>query len=102
MYDPFEIPSLEQIEEMERQQSQAVEALEISISEAGEPQNVKCQRCGTAVPIVGKMSRSKNDRIVTLQTRQRYMENHPYICKAEDLEAVKQELAASAKYILEW
>jgi hypothetical protein len=46
LYDPFEIPSLEQIEEMERQQAQAVEALEISISEAGEPQNVKCQGGG--------------------------------------------------------
>jgi len=30
MSDPFEIPSLEQIEEMERQQLQAVEALELN------------------------------------------------------------------------
>jgi hypothetical protein len=92
LYNPFESPSLEQIEEMERQQSQAVEALEISIPEVGEPRNVKCQRCGAPVPIVAKMSRPHKDRVVHLQTRLKWMENHQHICKKEDVEATKQEL----------
>src|SRR5689334_20158718 len=78
---------------MERQRSQALDAIEILLSEAGEPRHVKCQRCGIAVPIVGKMSRPKNDKVVKLETRQRFMENHPYLCSKQDLEAVKQELA---------
>ena len=45
MNDGIEIPSLEQIEQMEKQRSQAVEALQISDG------FVKCQRCGTAVTV---------------------------------------------------
>jgi len=85
------MPSLEEIEQMERKRSQALEALEHVISESDK--SVKCQRCGIAVPIVGKMSRPKNDTVVKLQTRQRFMENHLHFCSKEDLEAVKQELA---------
>jgi hypothetical protein len=85
------MPSLQEIEQMERKRSQALEALERVISESDK--SVKCQRCGIAVPIVGKMSRPKNDTVVKLQTRQRFMENHPHFCSKEDLEAVKQELA---------
>jgi hypothetical protein len=87
MYEPHQIPSLQEIEQMERKQSQAIEALEIS------DKSVKCQRCSIPVPIVGKLSRTKNDKLVKLQTRQRFMENHPHFCSKEDLEAVKQELA---------
>jgi hypothetical protein len=91
MYESRSIPSLEELEQMERRQSQAIEALEYIVS--GSNKSVKCQRCGIAVPIVGKMSRPKNDTVVKLQTRQRYMENHPHFCSKQDLEAVKQELA---------
>jgi len=49
--EPFVLSSLEEIEEMERQCLQSIEALEIS------DDSVKCQRCGIAVPIVGKLNR---------------------------------------------
>jgi len=42
--DSFELPSLEEIEQMEGQRLQAIESLEIF------DHSVKCQRCGTAVP----------------------------------------------------
>jgi len=72
---------------MERKRSQALDTVEISDN------SVKCQKCGNVVPIVGKMSRTKNDKLVKLQTRQRFMENHPHFCSKQDLEAVKHEIA---------
>jgi len=54
--DPFELPSIEEIEQMERQRSQAISSLQISGN------SVKCQRCGIAVHIVGKLARPCNDR----------------------------------------
>jgi hypothetical protein len=59
----FELPSLEEIEEMEKQRCQAIESLEISYS----ADSVKYQKCGMAVPIVGKLTRTHNDRIAILQ-----------------------------------
>ncbi|MFL6432194.1 MAG: hypothetical protein ACJ71O_00490 [Nitrososphaeraceae archaeon] len=56
MNDPFELPSLEEIEEMDKRRSQAIESLQIS--DSGD--SVKCQKCGIAVPIVGKLTR-KNE-----------------------------------------
>jgi adenine-specific DNA methylase len=91
MYEPHPMPSLEEIEQMERQRSQALDAIEIF------DHTVKCQKCGNAVPVVGKPIRTKNDKLVKLQTRQRFMENHPHFCSKEDLEAVKQELAELLK-----
>ena len=44
--DPFELPSLEEIQEMDSQRSQAIQDLEISND------SVKCQQCGTAVPML--------------------------------------------------
>jgi hypothetical protein len=61
--DPFELPSLEEIEQMDRQRSQAIESLQITDN------SVKCQRYGNAVPIVGKLARTGNDRIAVLQKR---------------------------------
>ena len=49
--DPFELPSLEEIQEMENKRSQAIESLQISSN------SVKCQRCGVAVPTAGKLTR---------------------------------------------
>jgi hypothetical protein len=43
---PFELPSLEEIQEMDKHRSQAKESLEISDSD----NSVKCQGCGVAVP----------------------------------------------------
>jgi hypothetical protein len=77
MYESRSIPSLEELEQMERRQSQAIEALEYIVSESDSgSQAVKCQRCSIAVPIVGKMSRPKNDTVVKLQTRQRFKINY--------------------------
>jgi hypothetical protein len=53
--DPFELPSLKDIEQMEKQRLQAIESLEIF------DHSVKCQRCGTAVPIVGTLPRLHNE-----------------------------------------
>lgn len=84
----FELPSLEEIEQMDR--SQAIESLQITNS------SVKCQRCGTTVPIVGKLTKISNDRIDILQKRIRWMENYrrgTNTTKDDDLKALKQELA---------
>jgi protein-arginine kinase activator protein McsA len=67
--DPFELPSLQEIEEMDRQRSQAIESLEIS------NHSVKCQMCGIAVPIVGKLTR-RSDRIAALQKQIKWIEQH--------------------------
>jgi hypothetical protein len=63
--DPFELPSLEEIKEMDRQRCQVIESLEIS----GSGDSVKCQRCGIAVPIVGKLIKPKSNRIAILEKR---------------------------------
>jgi hypothetical protein len=95
MNEPFVLPSLEEVEQMEKQRSQAIEALEISDG------FVKCQRCSSAVPIVGKPSRSHNDRVVILQRRIKWLEDHYYSQhlgantngKNETIKAVREELA---------
>jgi hypothetical protein len=61
--EPFELPSLQEIEEMDRQKSQAIESLEIF------DHSVSCQRCGMAVPIVGKLSKPNSNRIAVLEKR---------------------------------
>ncbi|MFL6363787.1 MAG: hypothetical protein ACJ719_01080 [Nitrososphaeraceae archaeon] len=63
MNDPFELPSLQEIQEMDKQRSHAIESLQIT------DHSVKCQRCGNAVPIVGKLNGPDNDRAVILQRR---------------------------------
>jgi adenine-specific DNA methylase len=91
--EPFELPSLQEIEEMEIQRSQAIESLEIF------DHSVKCQRCGNAVPMVGKLARPYNDRVAVLQRRIKWMENYYHGAtsssdkKNNDLKALKQELA---------
>jgi hypothetical protein len=90
--DHFELPSLQEIEEMDRQKSQAIESLEIF------DHSVKCQRCGMAVPIIGKLSKPNSNRIAVLEKRIKWLENYSrgninrpsYI---NDVKAVKQELA---------
>jgi hypothetical protein len=86
--DPFELPSLEEIEQMERQRSQAVESLQISDS----GNSVKCQRCALDIPIVGKLPRPHNDRVVILQRRIKWLENYYHSVNINDLKALRQEL----------
>jgi hypothetical protein len=85
--DSFELPSLEEIEQMEIQRSQAIESLQISNN------SVKCQRYGNAMPIVDKLSRPHNDRVVILQRRIKWMENYYHGDNINNLKALKQELA---------
>ena len=101
MNDPFELPSLEEIEQMERQRLHAIGSLELF------DHSVKCQTCGIAVPIVGKLTNTGNDRIAMLQKRIKWIENY---CRGNinrpsytnEVKALKQELAAlleeDAKY----
>jgi hypothetical protein len=89
--DPFELPSLEEIEQMERQRSQVIQSLEIF-----DHSSVKCQKCGVAVPIVGKLTNVSNDRIAVLQKRIKWIENYHRgntIAKDEDVKVLKAELA---------
>ncbi|MFL6470183.1 MAG: hypothetical protein ACJ71H_04955 [Nitrososphaeraceae archaeon] len=92
MNEPFELPSLQEIEEMDRQKSQAIESLEIF------NHSVKCQKCGMAVPIIGKLSKPNSNRIAVLEKRIKWLENysrgninrHYYI---NDVKQLKAELA---------
>jgi hypothetical protein len=98
--DPFELPSLEEIEQMDRQRSQAIESLEIT------DHSVKCQRCGNAVPIIGKMTRTNNDRIAVLQKRIKWIENYSHgnttrsSSHINDIKELKQELSGLLSKIL--
>jgi hypothetical protein len=90
--DPFVLPSIEEIVEMERLMSQAIDTLEIS------DDSVKCQRCGNPVPIVGKLSRPHNDRIAILQKRIKWIENYSRgnvnrPSYTNEVKELKQELA---------
>ena len=90
--EPIELPSLEQIERMEAKRQRAIEALEIT------DHSVKCQRCNNAVPIVRGPARSRANekRIVTLQIRIKWLEEHysPNMRdnKNEEIKTLKQEL----------
>lgn len=104
MSDTFELPSLEQIQQMEMKRSQAIEALEISDN------SVNCQKCRNAIPMMinnnNANSRAKSKRIVTLQTRIKWIEGHYYPSirnnKNEEIKILKAELAdllkADAEY----
>ncbi|MFL6330360.1 MAG: hypothetical protein ACJ705_05035 [Nitrososphaeraceae archaeon] len=92
MNEPFELPSLQEIEEMDRQKSQAIESLEIF------NHSIKCQKCGMVVPIIGKLSKPNSNRIAVLEKRIKWLENysrgninrHYYI---NDVKQLKAELA---------
>jgi hypothetical protein len=68
--DHFEPLSLEQIEEMGKQRTQAIESLEIS----GSGDFIKCQKCGMAVPMIGKLIKQKSNRIAILEKRIKWLE----------------------------
>jgi hypothetical protein len=93
LYEPIELPSLEEIEQMNRQRDQALEALEIF------DHSVKCQRCHNTVPIVAKLRRPMNDRVAILQKRIKWLETHyrDERDKAENLKALNAELTELLK-----
>jgi hypothetical protein len=75
---------------MDRQRLQDIQSLEIY------DHSVKCQRCSSAIPIVGKLTKVSNDRIAVLQKRIKWIENFRRgnnTTKDDDLKALKQELA---------
>lgn len=59
--DPIELPSLEEIDKMDKQRQEAIESLETSND------HVKCQKCGVAIPIVGKLARPHSDTIAYVE-----------------------------------
>jgi len=84
--DRFELPSLEQVEQMEKQRCQALES-EIT------GDSVKCQKCGTAVPLLRTLTRPRSNRIDTLEKQIKWIEDHSHgNAKADDLKQIKQEL----------
>ena len=93
MSNEIVLPSLQEIEQMEAKRQQAIESLKIS----GE--YVKCQKCGTAVPIARGLARSRanTNRITTLQIRIKWVQDHycPNIRdnKNDEIKVLKQELA---------
>jgi hypothetical protein len=90
--DPFELPSLEEIEEMDAQRLQAIELLQITDN------SVKCQKCGIVVPIVGKLSKPNSNRIAVLEKRIKWLENYSRgnnngsYHKNNNIKQLKQEL----------
>jgi hypothetical protein len=94
------IPSIEEIEEMDKQREKAIESLEIS-GRGANKKKVKCQRCGNLQPIV-KQNDSKrllpsvnSGRITYLRKRIKWVENHPHYVNSNksSCEAERQELA---------
>lgn len=95
MYNPIELPSMQEIEEMDKLQQEAIQSIEISGS--GEsPQSVKCQSCGAFVPIYGKLQRLHPKRIIALRNQikcaEQYFFNH-HEDKAQLLKQEREELA---------
>jgi hypothetical protein len=87
---PFELPSLEEIEEMDGKRSQAIESLQISDG------SVKCRRCSMAVPIVGKLTKPDHTAIesLLLEHRIKWIETHPRLKDSiNSIKQLKQELA---------
>ena len=89
MNDPFELPSLEEIEEMDKHRSQAIESLEISNG------FVKCQNCAIALPIVGKLPTPYRNRITLLKHRIDWIQSHPRL--KDSINNIKQLGAFSMK-----
>ena len=61
---------------MERQRSQAIESLQIYDHHHSSSSSVKCQKCGVAIPIVGKLTKLKSDRIRILEKRIKWLEDY--------------------------
>jgi DNA-directed RNA polymerase subunit RPC12/RpoP len=90
----IELPSLEEIEQMDKQQQNALESLEISITDYEKTSYVKCQKCGRRIAMFQKLPRSHSvsNRIIVLEKRikQDEIRNSHYY---NDIMGSKQELA---------
>src|SRR5919202_6729379 len=91
-----ELPSLEEIAEMDKQREYATDSLEIS----DDSTQVKCQNCSLAMPIVGELTRPHSyQRVVALKKRIRWIEEHSHNSSTADnsIKTLKQELAELLK-----
>ena len=95
-----ELPSIEEVEQMDKQQQNALESLEISITDYEKTSYVKCQKCGTRIAMFQKSHRSYSvsNRITVLekQIRQDEIRNSHYHINNNnynDTMESKQELA---------
>ena len=103
-----ELPSLEEIEQMDKQQQNALESLEISITTITDEDNnddektsyVKCQKCGRRIAMFQKLPRSYSvsNRITILEKQIKHNEtrNNHYRNNNNDYNDImesKQELA---------
>jgi hypothetical protein len=73
MSNPIDLPNLEEIKEMDRQRSEAEEALEIY------DHHVKCQKCSIWVPII-QSNKPSITRVERLNSRIKFIEEHPHYC----------------------
>ena len=96
----IELPSLEEIEQMDKQQQNALESLEISITDYEKTSYVKCQKCGRRIAMFQKLPRSHSvsNRITVLEKRikQDEIRNSHYRINNNDYNDImgsKQELA---------
>src|ERR671932_185734 len=78
----IDLPSIEEFEQMEKQQQNALESLEISITDYEKTSYVKCQKCGRRIAMFQKSHRSYSvsNRITVLekQIRQDEIRNSHY------------------------
>ena len=95
-----DLPSLEEIEQMDKQQQNALESLEISITDYEKTSYVKCQKCGRRIAMFQKSPRSYSvsNRITVLekQIKQDEIRNNHYPNndnEYNDIMESKQELA---------
>src|ERR1043165_8744674 len=98
-----ELPSLKEIEQMDKQQQNALESLEISITTITDDEKtsyVKCQKCGRRIAMFQKLPRSYSvsNRITVLekQIKQDEIRNSHYHINNNDYNDImgsKQELA---------
>ena len=96
----IELPSLEEIEQMDKQQQNALESLEISITDYEKTSYVKCQKCGRRIAMFQKSPRSYSvsNRITVLEKQIKHNEtrNNHYRNNNNDYNDImesKQELA---------
>jgi hypothetical protein len=83
--DAAALPSLEEIKNMEKQR---IRSLEISND------SVKCQMCGMAAPIVGRLPTPYRNRITLLKHRIDWLQSHPRLKDSiNSINQLKQELA---------
>jgi hypothetical protein len=82
------VPSLEQIEKMDRQRLQAINSLQITDN------SVKCQKCSISVPMLRTLTKPRSNRIDALQKRVKWIENHSHGNNAiAEVKQLRQEIA---------